>query len=144
MTQKLQILSTLETYGGSASMHEFLLKMRQQSKSYKAREKAFNEFSDFIFPYGESQQRKVTCLLIELFPKEREKFVLLYYILLKDAYMTLQDFDQAYQIVKKKKIISENRKTKSVSQVLIEIDCGIDGDLNYPSANELCNSALGR
>ncbi|WP_461198794.1 hypothetical protein [Enterococcus sp. N249-2] len=125
-------------------MHEFLLKMRQQSKSYKAREKVFNEFSDFIFPYGESQQRKVTRLLIELFPKEREKFVLLYYILLKDAYMTLQDFDQAYQIVKKKKIISENRKTKSVSQVLIEIDCGIDGDLNYPSANELCNSALGR
>lgn len=125
-------------------MHEFLLKMRPQSKSYKAREKAFNEFSDFIFPYGESQQRKVTRLLIELFPKEREKFVLLYYILLKDAYMTLQDFDQAYQIVKKKKIISENRKTKSVSQVLIEIDCGIDGDLNYPSANELCNSALGR
>ncbi|MDF2523958.1 MAG: hypothetical protein K0R31_1599, partial [Clostridiales bacterium] len=51
-----------------------------RSKEEKAR--SYEAYSKRIFPYGDDQKDRVSELLAELFPKEKQKNLMMHYILI--------------------------------------------------------------
>lgn len=107
--------------------------------SKEEKEKRLEEFSKKIFPYGDDQRLKVSQLLGELFPEDKEKYLMMHYILIKEKIMADdgESFEDVYKKVNKKRVVKNNPRLKPVIQAIIESDLNIDKNLNYPTVEEL-------
>ncbi len=112
-----------------------------KSKEEKAR--SYEVFSSRVFPHGEAQRDKILEILTELFPKEKPRYVLMHYILIKDG-MTGEpsmDFEEATSKVKHSPI-KTNAEIQAGIRALINADLTISEKLEYPSLEELRAAAL--
>lgn len=105
-------------------------------RSKEEKEQAYQEYFSTIFPYGELQRIRVGLLLQELFPKERQKYIFLFYILLKEEYLKSSDFEVALKEAEKKKIISKYPELSNVMRTLLMHDLQVTEELHYPSKEE--------
>lgn len=115
-----------------------------RSKEEKAR--SYEAYSKRIFPYGDDQKDRVSELLAELFPKEKQKNLMMHYILIKQG-MTDEDpldFSAAAKKAAKYRILRVTPELEATMQALLNIDFDINEDLQYPSIEELqsCASKL--
>lgn len=108
-------------------------------ESKKEREENYQAYFKKIFPYGELQKRKVEELLNELINKRRRNQLMLHYILIKEAMIdsVSKDYDAIAAEIEKKRYVKLNQEQKNCIRKLIETDLTIDGELNYPSIEEL-------
>lgn len=113
--------------------------------SKEERQKKFEEYSKRIFPYGNDQRVKVSELLSEMFPKEKERYLIMHYILVKEQIISkdLADFDTIYKKIAKKKIVRNSEELKSAIYTILKFDMKIDDNLNYPTLAELKNMIEG-
>lgn len=112
-----------------------------RSKEEKAR--SYEAYSKRIFPYGEEQKNAVSELLASLFPNENPKYLLMYYILIKQG-MTEEealDFDTAAKKAVKCKLLTFTPEIKAGMKALLKIDLTINEKLEYPSIEELRDAA---
>lgn len=110
-----------------------VLKRLFDMRSKEEKEQAYQEYFSEIFPYGELQRIRVGLLLQELFPKERKKYIFLFYILLKEKYLKSGDFEAALKKVEKKKIISKYDELPSIMRKLLMHDLQVTEELHYPT-----------
>lgn len=109
------------------------------NRSKDEKERDYDAFSQRVFPFGDDQKNKIGELLETLFPKEKRKYLLLHYILIKDP-LTLNENDD-YELVEKKankrKVVKITPEFKAVIKALVLADLAIDETLNYPTPEEL-------
>jgi hypothetical protein len=111
-----------------------------KSKEEKAR--SYDAFSNRVFPYGDEQRDKILEILTELFPKEKARYVLMHYILVKDG-MTGEDsldFEEASKKVKHSPI-KATAEIQAGIRALVNADFNINEKLEYPSLEELRTAA---
>lgn len=109
------------------------------NRSKEEKQRDYDSFSLRVFPYGDAQKDKIGELLETLFPKEKRKYLLLHYILIKDP-LTLNDKDDYDAIEKKankRKVVKITPEFKAVIKALVTADLAIDENLNYPTPEEL-------
>jgi len=109
--------------------------------SKEERQRRFEEYSKKIFPYGDVQREKIFNLLGELFPDDKQNYLLMFYILIKEKILDREaaDFDEVYKKISKKRIVKDNPRLKPVIKTILEVDLNIDEKLNYPTVEELRN-----
>ena len=109
------------------------------NRSKDEKERDYDAFSQRVFPFGDEQKNKVGDLLETLFPKEKRKYLLLHYILIKDP-LTLNEKDD-YELIEKKankrKVVKITPEFKATIKALVLADLAIDENLNYPTPEEL-------
>lgn len=109
------------------------------NRSKEEKERDYDAFSQRVFPFGDEQKNKVGDLLEVLFPKEKRKYLLLHYILIKDP-LTLNEKDD-YELIEKKankrKVVKITPEFKAAIKALVLADLAIDEKLNYPTPEEL-------
>ena len=109
------------------------------NRSKDEKERDYDAFSQRVFPFGDEQKNKVGDLLETLFPKEKRKYLLLHYILIKDP-LTLNEKDD-YELIEKKankrKVVKITPEFKAIIKALVLADLAIDEKLNYPTPEEL-------
>lgn len=109
------------------------------NRSKEEKERDYDAFSQRVFPFGDEQKNKVADLLEVLFPKEKRKYLLLHYILIKDP-LTLNEKDD-YELIEKKankrKVVKITPEFKAAIKALVLADLAIDEKLNYPTPEEL-------
>lgn len=109
------------------------------NRSKDEKERDYDTFSQRVFPFGDEQKNKVGDLLETLFPKEKRKYLLLHYILIKDP-LTLNEKDD-YELIEKKankrKVVKITPEFKAAIKALVLADLAIDENLNYPTPEEL-------
>jgi hypothetical protein len=109
------------------------------NRSKDEKERDYDAFSQRVFPFGDEQKNKVGDLLETLFPKEKRKYLLLHYILIKDP-LTLNEKDD-YELIEKKankrKVVKITPEFKAAIKALVLADLAIDENLNYPTPEEL-------
>lgn len=109
------------------------------NRSKDEKERDYDAFSQRVFPFGDEQKNKVGDLLETLFPKEKRKYLLLHYILIKDP-LTLNEKDD-YELIEKKankrKVVKITPEFKAIIKALVLADLAIDENLNYPTPEEL-------
>ena len=109
------------------------------NRSKDEKERDYDAFSQRVFPFGDEQKNKVGDLLETLFPKEKRKYLLLHYILIKDP-LTLNEKDD-YELIEKKankrKVVKITPEFKATIKALVLADLAIDEKLNYPTPEEL-------
>lgn len=110
-----------------------------RSKAEKAKD--YEVFSNRIFPYGEAQKEKVVELLNAACPKNNIKYLLMYYIMIKDE-MTgnppLKFQDAASKIGKKRAVVRVTPKLEQILECILIIDLRMNESLEYPSYEEIC------
>ena len=109
------------------------------NRSKEEKERDYDAFSQRVFPFGDEQKNKVGDLLEVLFPKEKRKYLLLHYILIKDP-LTLNEKDD-YELIEKKankrKVVIITPEFKAAIKALVLADLAIDEKLIYPMPEEL-------
>ena len=109
------------------------------NRSKEEKERDYDAFSQRVFPFGDEQKKKVGDLLEVLFPKEKRKYLLLHYILIKDP-LTLNEKDD-YELIEKKankrKVVKITPEFKAAIKALVLADLAIDEKLIYPMPEEL-------
>ena len=109
------------------------------NRSKEEKERDYDAFSQRVFPFGDEQKNKVGDLLEVLFPKEKRKYLLLHYILIKDP-LTLNEKDD-YELIEKKankrKVVKITPEFKAAIKALVLADLAIDEKLIYPMPEEL-------
>lgn len=107
-----------------------------RSKEEKAR--SYEAYSKRIFPYGDEQKEKVSEILAALFPKEKEKYLIMHYILIKQG-MTEEepmDFDKAAAKAAKYRLLPITPELQASMRALLNVDFAINEELEYPSIEE--------
>ena len=109
------------------------------NRSKEEKERDYDAFSQRVFPFGDEQKNKVGDLLEVLFPKEKRKYLLLHYILIKDP-LTLNEKDD-YELIEKKankrKVVKITPEFKAAIKALVLANLAIDEKLIYPMPEEL-------
>ncbi|MBC8061156.1 MAG: hypothetical protein H7Y18_10865 [Clostridiaceae bacterium] len=112
-----------------------------RSKEEKSR--SFEAYSKKIFPYGDAQKDAISENLAALFPTERQNYLVMYYVLIKEE-MTAEDsidFESAVAKAKKYKLLNFTSKLQAGIKSLLNADFDIDENLQYPTLEELQASA---
>lgn len=109
------------------------------SRSKEEKERDYETYFYHIFPYGDEQKQKITGLLKELIPKEKIRYSMLHYILLKQCFFegSGKTIDEACLTIEKKKLISLTPQVKAIMRYLLTIDISIDEKLNYPKVSDI-------
>lgn len=108
-----------------------------RSKEEKAR--YYEAYSKRIFPYGDAQKDAISDILVALFPDENKRYLIMYYILIKQG-MTEEeavDFKTAAAKTKKYRLLLFTPELQAAIQVILNADFAINEDLRYPSIEEL-------
>lgn len=110
--------------------------------SKEERQQKYEAYSKRIFPYGDKQREIISFYLSELFPKEKLKYLLMHYILIKESVIGDEQLDiqMAAKKIGKKKIIRVTPELQELMIALLKADLAIDESLKYPSIIELKNS----
>lgn len=109
--------------------------------SKEERQRKYEEYFKKVFPYGNGQREKISSILSELFPKEKLKYLLMHYILIKESVVGEDklDYESSARKIAKKKIIKVTKETQELMIALLKADLSIDEKLEYPSIDELKN-----
>lgn len=94
----------------------------------------FDVYSKRIFPFGNEQKEKVFSILEELLPKQKQKYLRMHYIMIKQE-MTEENplsFKEATLSLAKKTLVKLNKEQQAYLEALMMIDLGIEESLNYP------------
>lgn len=112
-----------------------------RSKDDKKRD--YDAYSKRIFPYGDAQKEKIASILLELLPKEKEKYLMLHYVLVKQGLTSdnPMDYETSAKKIEKRKLVRLTPDFKAQIHALMDIDLAIDETLAYPSLEELKNIA---
>lgn len=115
----------------------FRFKSRRQEKKEQA------EYAAWAFPYGSEQQKAISQLLQQLFPKETVSVAMVNYLTGREAFSNRYgDFDDDYnplyvtlQELRRCAIVA--RRDIPLYMALIAADSRVDEELNYPDVEEL-------
>ena len=123
-------------------------------KSAKQRAKEEKLFARWAFPYGEVQREKITQIIRELMPKEDIKSGIALFLIGRQAYGGAYDDDpedlaerqesdklEALDRQLENHLFGKYRKLLPYYKALILADAKVDETLNYPSVEELRQSA---
>lgn len=107
--------------------------------SKEDKQQRYESYSKLIFPYGDGQREKVLELLSQMFPKQKIKYLMLHYILIKEGLVgeEKQSFEEAAAKVAKKKLIRVTPELQEGLYNLLNADLAIDENLEYPPLEEL-------
>lgn len=107
--------------------------------SKEDKQQRYESYSKLIFPYGDGQREKVLELLCQMFPKQKIKYLMLHYILIKEGLVgeEKQSFEEAAAKVAKKKLIRVTPELQVGLYNLLNADLSIDENLEYPPLEEL-------
>lgn len=121
-------------------MTEFLGSLFQTKEE---REKNYQDYAKKIFPYGDAQKEKILEILIELMSKKDGKYLMMHYILVKEAMLdsTAKDYPSIAKRIEKKRFVKLTPELKECIHILMERDLLIDENLDYPTAQELKSMA---
>lgn len=113
-------------------------------RSKEEKQKQYEAYSKLIFPYGEAQRDKVQALLADMFPKQRLKYLMMHYILIKENMIGEKGLsrEEAFKIVNKKKMIKVTPELEEGIKKLLAVDLAIDENLQYPLAADLLGETL--
>ena len=108
-----------------------------RSKEEKAR--CYEAYCKRIFPYGDSQKSAVTELITALFPGEKQKYLMMHYVLIKQGVTDEEplDYDIAAMKAEKYKLLPITAELQAGMKILLDKDLIIDEKLEYPSLEEL-------
>lgn len=112
-------------------------------RSKEEKQKDYEAYSKKIFPYGDPHREKVSEILSALYPKTNIKYLIMYYILLKDETTgdNAVDFETAAKKLIKKSLVKVTPELNADLHALLLADYEIDQNLNYPSIDELRSTA---
>ena len=123
-------------------------------KSREQEEREFQAFSENSFPYGQPQRDKVEELLSQLFPREKQQFTMMLFLLGKQYYhgyglRNEQDYqgytqEERLNIAAKslnRQLTGKHRKSLTTYLALIAADAQVDENLLYPTAQEIQEQA---
>ena len=108
-----------------------------RSKDDKKRD--YDAYSKRIFPYGDAQREKIAGILTEWFPKEKQKYLMLHYVLVKEG-LTAEnpvDYQTSAKKIEKRKLVRMTPEFRAGIHALLDVDLAIDETLTYPSLEEL-------
>lgn len=112
-------------------------------RSKEEKERSYEAYSKRIFPYGDEQKNKVSELLAALFPAQKQQYLIMHYILIKQGMTEDEpmDFETAATKAAKYRLVPVTAELQAAMHALINIDMVIDEKLEYPSLEELRTAA---